>query len=121
MPAGQYDITAEQGSTFALNMNYQDADDNPISLTGYTGGMQVRRYHSATGTLLNSNTSDVTFTIESTDAAVPTGNVQIDISAATMSTVPAGNHVYDIELHKNGTVTRLIEGRFIVTPEVTRG
>ena len=120
MPAGQYDITAEQGSTFALNMNYKDANDNPVSLDGYTGGMQVRRYHSATGTLLDSNGSSITFTIEDSGAAVPTGNVKIDISAATMSTIPDGNHVYDIELHKSGSVTRLIEGRFIVTPEVTR-
>ena len=47
-------------------------------------------------------------------------DVKVDILASTLSTVPAGNHVYDIELVSGNSVTRLLEGRFIVTPEVTR-
>jgi hypothetical protein len=38
-----------------------------------------------------------------------------------MSGVPAGRWVYDIELKSAGNeVTRILEGRFIVTPEVTQ-
>jgi hypothetical protein len=38
-----------------------------------------------------------------------------------MNTVSAGRWVYDIELTSSGgEVTRILEGRFIVTPQVTR-
>ena len=53
MPAGKYDITAEQGSTFGLNLNYKDDDDNPISLTGYNARMQVRRNYTTSEMLLS--------------------------------------------------------------------
>jgi len=128
MPAGKYDITAEQGSTFGLNLNYKDDNDNPISLTGYNARMQVRRNYTTSEMLLSGdahNTTDtnITITVEDSGASLPTGNVKIDIAAATLSGIPAGNHVYDIELVTGGTgtsVTRLLEGRFIVSPEVTR-
>ena len=125
MPAGQYDITAEQGATFGLNMNYKDDNDNPISLTGYNARMQVRRSHTTSTMLLSGDAhspsgTNITITVEDTGAALPTGNVKVDILASTLSDVPAGNHVYDIELVSGDSVTRLLEGRFIVTPEVTR-
>jgi hypothetical protein len=38
-----------------------------------------------------------------------------------MSDVPAGRWVYDIELTSSGgQVTRILEGRFIVTAQVTQ-
>jgi hypothetical protein len=38
-----------------------------------------------------------------------------------MSAIPAGRWVYDIELTSvGGEVTRILEGRFIVTAEVTQ-
>jgi hypothetical protein len=38
-----------------------------------------------------------------------------------MATVPAGRWLYDLEVESsNGEVYRLLEGRFAVTPEVTR-
>ncbi len=125
MPAGKYDITAEQGSTFGLNMNYKDDDDNPITLAGYNARMQVRRSHNNSVMLLSGDAhspsgTNITLTVEDSGAALPTGNVKVDILASTLSTVPAGNHVYDIELVSGNSVTRLLEGRFIVTPEVTR-
>lgn len=126
MPAGQYDITAEQGSTYGLNMNYKDDADNPITLAGYNARMQIRRSHTASTILLsgdahiNDASLSITMTVEDAGAALPTGNIKVDISAATLSGIAAGNHVYDIELVSGDSVTRLLEGRFIITPEVTR-
>jgi hypothetical protein len=43
------------------------------------------------------------------------------ITAAQTSALKAGTYVYDLELEApNGEVIRLIEGRFVITPEVTR-
>jgi len=50
-----------------------------------------------------------------------TGGIFIQADSATMKNVPEGQHHYDLELtDSSGTVTRIIEGRFRVSPDVTR-
>jgi len=45
----------------------------------------------------------------------------VSISATDMTNATAGRHVYDLELTSPGNVvTRIIEGNFIIIPEVTR-
>jgi|LakMenE01Jun11ns_1017448.scaffolds.fasta_scaffold9917820_5 hypothetical protein len=108
--SGKYNIVAEQGATFNLNFRVE-TDGTPWNLTGYTFAMQVRRSASATATLLNITSATMT----------SVGHVSVTVSAATMSDVPAGRWVYDIELTSSGNeVTRILEGRFIVTAEVTQ-
>jgi hypothetical protein len=108
--SGKYNIVAEQGATFNLNFRVE-TDGTPWNLTGYTFAMQVRRSSSATATLLNITSATMT----------SVGHVSVTVSAATMSDVPAGRWVYDIELTSSGNeVTRILEGRFIVTAEVTQ-
>jgi hypothetical protein len=108
--SGKYNIVAEQGATFNLNFRVE-TDGTPWNLTGYTFAMQVRRSTSATTTLLNITSATMT----------SVGHVTATVSAATMADVPAGRWVYDIELTSSGgQVTRILEGRFIVTPEVTQ-
>jgi hypothetical protein len=49
------------------------------------------------------------------------GIVDLFIHASVTSQIPAGTFVYDLELESSGgEVNRIIEGSFIVTPEVTR-
>jgi len=108
--SGKHNIVAEQGATFNLNFRVE-TDGTPWNLTGYTFAMQVRRSTSATTTLLNLTTATMT----------SVGHVSATVSATTMSGVPAGRWVYDIELTSSGgEVTRILEGRFIVTAQVTQ-
>ena len=108
--SGKYNIVAEQGATFNLNFRVE-TDGTPWNLTGYTFKMQVRRSTSASTTLLNITSATMT----------SVGHVSATVSAATMADVPAGRWVYDIELTSSGAeVTRILEGRFIVTAEVTQ-
>ena len=108
--SGKYNIVAEQGATFNLNFRVE-TDGTPWNLTGYTFAMQVRRSTSATTTLLDITSATMT----------SVGHVSATVSAATMNDVPAGRWVYDIELTSSGAeVTRILEGRFIVTPQVTQ-
>jgi hypothetical protein len=73
--------------------------------------MQVRRSTSSNTTLLNITSATMT----------SGGHVSATVSATTMAGVPAGRWVYDIELKSAGNeVTRILEGRFIVTAEVTQ-
>jgi hypothetical protein len=108
--SGKYNIVAEQGATFNLNFRVE-TDGTPWNLTGYTFAMQVRRSTSATTTLLDITNATMT----------SVGHVSVNIDAVSMATVPAGRWVYDIELTSSGDeVTRILEGRFIVTAEVTQ-
>lgn len=108
--SGKYNIVAEQGATFNLNFRVE-TDGTAWDLSDYDFAMQVRRSTSATTTLLNITSATMT----------SQGHVSVTVSAATMAAVPAGRWVYDIELTSSGNeVTRILEGRFIVTAEVTQ-
>jgi hypothetical protein len=108
--SGKYNIVAEQGATFNLNFRVE-TDGVAWDLSDYTFAMQVRRSTSSTTTLLNITSATMT----------SVGHVSATVSAATMADVPAGRWVYDIELTSSGAeVTRILEGRFIVTAEVTQ-
>ena len=108
--SGKYNIVADQGATF--NLNFTIATDGvALDLTGYTFAMQVRRSSNSSTALLNITSATMT----------SVGTVAVTVSAATMNDVPAGRWVYDIELTSSGgTVTRILEGRFIVKAQVTQ-
>jgi hypothetical protein len=108
--SGKHNIVAEQGATFNLNFRVE-TDGTPWNLTGYTFKMQVRRSANDANTLLNLTSATMN----------SVGHVSTTVSATTMSGVPAGRWVYDIELTSSGgEVTRILEGRFIVSPQVTQ-
>jgi hypothetical protein len=108
--SGKYNIVAEQGATFNLNFRVE-TDGTAWDLSDYTFAMQVRRSSSSTTTLLDITSATMT----------SVGRVSATVDAATMSDVPAGRWVYDIELTSSGDeVTRILEGRFIVTAQVTQ-
>ena len=49
------------------------------------------------------------------------GTVVINITAAQTTALTAGSYVYDLELTSGGgVVTRILEGKFVITPEVTQ-
>lgn len=77
--------------------------------------MQIRENHSSSAYILELTVgSGITIT-------GATGQVSITITAGATATIPSGTYVYDIELvAPNTTVQRLLEGKFVVTPEVTR-
>ena len=134
MSAGNYNIKAEQGVDFTLTMHYEDGNGSAIDLTTYSAKMHVRRSHDNSALLLKLTSSgsdddetDYNGDIQldgGTDAANSTDNVGkivLTISDGVMSTVPAGKHVYDLEItNSSGTRTRLLQGRFEVSREVTR-
>jgi hypothetical protein len=111
--SGKYNIAAKQGATFLKTFTISN-DGVPWNLTGYSGRMQVRRSFNNQTKLLNlSSPSDITLS--------SSGQISVTVSASVMATVPPGRWLYDLEVESNGgEVYRLLEGRFAVTPEVTR-
>tara|TARA_R110002096_G_scaffold221510_1_gene410378 strand:+ start:182 stop:628 length:447 start_codon:yes stop_codon:yes gene_type:complete len=148
MAAGQFDILADQGANYVLYFTYEENDNSVIDLTNYNGRMQVRRSAFSTDILLscagNTASGGVTgggvtgsFTGTGgvagsgtmllnasaaglTGATGATGGVFVSLDSTSMSNIPHGRHVYDIELIAGDTVSRVVQGRFEVRAEVTR-
>jgi len=114
--AARYDITIEQGATFTFDLEVQG-----INLTtGYTVRMQGRTSHAATTTVFSlTNASGITLTHSGSGHSHIIPAISATATAA-ISAPMAG--VYDIEYQETSTgiVTRILEGTFYVTPEVTR-
>jgi hypothetical protein len=117
--AGLYNITCQQGATFQRQLTWTDPARDVYNLTGYTARMQVRDNVSANAIIIALSTtagSGGTITLGGT-----AGTVDLLIPAANTTTLTAGQYVYDLELVSGGgVVTRLLEGNFKVTGEVTR-
>lgn len=111
-------LTIQQGATFSLSVNYKNAAGSTIDLSsGYTARMQGRTTHAAASTVF-SLTNGAGITLGSSDP-----NVVITIAAtATDDFTAPSTGVYDLEIAKTATgeVFRILEGRFQITPEVSR-
>lgn len=114
MTPGKYNLICPQGTTFSQQFTWR-IDDNPVDLTTYSARMQVREKHSSTSTNLSLSSDNGDITLGGVN-----GTILIEIDADTTAGIVAKDYVYDLELISSSTVTRLIEGKFIVTPEVTR-
>jgi hypothetical protein len=109
--AARYDITIEQGATFVFSVTV-----NAVNLTGYTVRMQGRTSHASTSTVF-SLTGGSGLTITAGTNSV----IAVTIAAGTTASFTAPQHgVYDLEYELGGVVTRILEGSFYITPEVTR-
>jgi hypothetical protein len=109
-----YNVTMYQGATFDLSLTW-NVNSSPVNLTGYTSRMQVRSSFASDTAILNL-TSGSGITLGGT-----AGTILINATAATTAGVATGQYVYDLELISGGSaVTRLIQGTFIVDPEVTK-
>lgn len=111
---GQINFVCPQGSTFRKTITYK-IDDVPVDLSGYSSRLQVRENHYS---------SDIiTYLTSSSELTMggSAGTIDILISSASTASFESGTFVYDLEIESSGgIVDRLIEGSFIVTPEVTR-
>lgn len=109
-----YDFTAGQGETFDRTVTWE-ISDVAVNVTGYTARLQVRKSHRSTSAVV-SLTSSSGLTLGGS-----AGTIQIVISATATAALDAGRYVYDLELvSAGGAVTRVLEGAFVLTPEVTR-
>jgi hypothetical protein len=114
MTPGKVNFLCPQGSTFNRRLTYK-INDVPVNLNGYTSRLQVRETHYAQDTIV-ALTSGNGITLGGS-----AGTIDVLMAASATALFDSGNFVYDLELEStDGTVNRLVEGSFIVTPEVTR-
>ena len=108
-------LTIQQGATFSLSVNFEDADENTLDLSSATAAMQGRTSYSA-GSTLFALTQASGITLSDTNP-----NIVVTISnTATASLTAPLTGVYDLEITLSGTVYRILGGPLHVTPEVTK-
>lgn len=112
--AGTYNMNARQGSTFTETLTVR-ISGNPLNITGYQARMMVRSTPSSPTVILNLTTENGKISI--TGAS---GTINLNIGATEMDAVSPRSYRYDLELVSGDTVIPLLEGAFIVKPQVTR-
>lgn len=114
MTAGIYNFTIDQGSTWTLQLVYNDPNGDPINLTGYTAKMQVRRKFDSATAVLTLSTSNGGISITGL-----TGTINLIATDEQTGAIDGGLYVYDLELENGGAITRLIQGQVTISPQVT--
>jgi hypothetical protein len=110
---GTYNINCPQGATFDRTFTIT-VGGTAMNLTGYTAAMQVREAAGAATALLSlTNSSGITL-------GGTAGTIGVVVAATASAAVAPGSYSYDLELNSGGTITRLLEGSFNVTGNITR-
>jgi hypothetical protein len=108
LSAGDWDLYIEQGATFLQRFTVDDDPD--FTWDGWTARSQIRSEASANGELLLDLTDYLT---------VDGAEIRLAIPANITGTLTR-NGRWDLEVVQGATVVRLLNGRAIVSPEVTR-
>lgn len=129
MSAGKYSFVIEQGATLSFELQYKDGANQPISLSGYNGRMQIRPtvgssvVYLTLSSSLNPDGTGLNFSGSNGQMPITSGSIGVYIASTTSSLLDFGQAVYDLEIYTNATppvVTRLIEGNIRLSKEVTR-
>lgn len=112
MPAVRMNLTGpyriQQGSTYNLEITVYDADGELMDLTNYDAHAQIRETYESPIAL--------SFDTSITDSVI---SLTLPPAITTGSDIREG--VWDCELHYiDGTVSRILEGAVVISPEVTR-
>lgn len=115
---GILNLDCFQGANFDYSLTWTTTAGTvttPVDLTNYSARMQVREEY-ASGSAVLSLTSGSGITLGGT-----AGTILLEASSTATAALVSGQYLYDLELvSAAGYVTRLVEGVFIVDPEVTR-
>lgn len=103
----------QQGATYTLNFTAYTGTStgSAFNFTGYSLRSKVRQRYNSTAV-----TATFTCTILSSTA----GTGRLTLSSTVTAALSEGGYVYDVEAYTTGlVVSRILEGKLLVTPEVT--
>jgi hypothetical protein len=108
--AQRVDIICRKGDTFSIEVDFYDANNQPINLTSYTWKMEVSESDTSATPVLDS--TDFSYSGNST------GTLFVTATANTMLTISAGMYVYGLQSNDAGTVKTWLYGLFTVNEDV---
>lgn len=118
MTAGVYNIQCEQGADVALVMTFRDTTNVLLDFTGAVARMQVRRgWQNALAEIDLTSASGVNLVLGGA-----AGTITLFIPGSLTAGLPTpSDAVYDLLLTAStGKIQRLLQGKFLVSPAVTR-
>lgn len=115
MNPGRANFTCYQGTTFSEAPVWK-INGVPVNLTDFTAKMQVRTSPDDPSVLVELSTANGRITI---DGAA--GRILLSLDKTTTAGLAVGQYVYDLKLTApDGTATRLLQGGFVVSVQVTQ-
>ncbi len=112
--SAKYNLVCEQATTFNFVFTIKNGS-TPWDLTNYTGTMTVRPFVGASTTTVVASTANGRMTLGGI-----AGTVTVTIDATTTGAITASRYAYDLVLDSGSEITRILEGKFIVTGAVTQ-
>ena len=108
-----YNISINQGESYNLDATLINSSGTSVNLSGYYLRGQARYSYGSTGVLL-----DLGPTITNATG----GAINVSLTPTQTAGLPITIAVYDIESYVSGdgTVNRVLNGIFSISPEVTR-
>ena len=111
--SAKYNLVCDQATTF--NFQFQILNDNtPWDLTNYDVVMTVRPFVGASTTTVVATNDNGRITVDG-----PNGRITVTIDAVTTGNISAGRYSYDLVVDSGSVITRILEGKFVVTGAVT--
>jgi hypothetical protein len=115
--SAKYNLVCEQATTFNFQFVIQDENNGvvtPWNLTGYTATMTVRPFVGSSTTTLVASTSNSRITLGGA-----TGRVTVTVASSVTEDLTPARYSFDLVVNSGGTITRILEGKFVVTGGVT--
>jgi meiotically up-regulated gene 157 (Mug157) protein len=110
----EVDLCLPQGQTWDTSIVWE-ADGAPVDLTNYIARMMLRTSVDAASPTVSLSTATSTMT------ALSNGTIGLSYSAISSAAITAATYLYDLEVESpSGNVRRLMEGRAVVSREITR-
>ena len=111
--SAKYNLVCDQATTF--NFQFQILNDNtPWDLTNYDVTMTVRPFVGASTTTVVATNTNGRISVDG-----PNGRITVTIDATTTGAITASRYSYDLVVDSGGVITRILEGKFVVTGAVT--
>ena len=105
-------LTVGQGETFKILVSITDQTNTPINITSESFSGHIRETYS-------SEDASALFQTEKIDPQT-SGSLYVSLPPVSSSLLDAQDYVYDVLMTSGSITRRIIEGKFIVRPSVTR-
>lgn len=115
--SAKYNLVCEQATTFNFQFIIQDENNGvvtPWNLTGYTATMTVRPFVGSNTTTIVASTANGRIVLDGVN-----GRITVTIAAGDTEDIVPARYSFDLVVNSGGTITRILEGKFVVTGGVT--